>query len=112
MSYGSNMNNGYQSAPSAPTSSWNPFASSTPTSTSTSTYQDPNQKKWYHFWGGKRRKSRRFRGGSFLPNTDMNIASYASPYSGSQTAQPHNLTRGGKRRTRRNKRRGSRRRRH
>jgi len=80
-------------------------------STSTSTYVDPNKPKpWYQFWGGKRRKSRRLSGlrkfsgrrrlsgGTALPNTEMNIASTASPIKGIYTAQPHNITRGGKRR--------------
>jgi hypothetical protein len=86
---------------------------STPSSTPPSTYVDPNKPKaWYHFWGGKRRKSRRLinrrrkvsgrrrliGGSTALPNTDINIASTASPIKGIYTAQPHNITRGGKRR--------------
>ena len=82
------------------------------TSSSTSTYVDPNKPKpWYQFWGGKRRKSRRLSGrrrklsgrrrligGTALPNTEMNVASTASPIKGIYTAQPHNITRGGKKR--------------
>ena len=48
--------------------------------------------------GGKRRRTVK-RGGGFRPYTDLGVASTASPFSGSRTAQPHNWTGGKKRRS-------------
>ena len=107
------MNSSYDTSQNSGWFSW--LKPSTYTSTS---YVDPNKPKSIsNLWGligGKKRKSRRlsgrrkligprlsglrrFSGGSTaLPNTEMNIASTASPIKGIYTAQPHNITRGGK----------------
>jgi hypothetical protein len=71
---------GYECTP--PKSSWNPL----------------------NWLGGRRRRTVR-RGGGVRPYTDINSASTASRFSGSQTAQPHQWTGGRKRRKTKGKRR-------
>ena len=103
-----NMNSSYNTSQDSGWFSW------LKPSTSTS-YVDPNKPKSIsNLWGligGKKRKSRRLSGrrrligGTALPNTEMNIASTASPIKGIYTAQPHNITRGGKRRKSKSRRR-------
>jgi hypothetical protein len=55
----------------------------------------------YGSMGGKRRKSRRMRGGNFTDNMSRSgLASTAAPITGIRSAQPHNLV-GGRTRRRR-----------
>ena len=98
----------YNKTKSAASSAYSSATGSTPTYTApatTTSYAAPNTSytpSTTSTYGGKRRKSKKMRGGVSSNIALTGLAANASPISGIKTAQPHNWV-GGKR-TRKNKR--------
>jgi hypothetical protein len=100
----SSVKNAYNSASQSVSNAYNSV--SNPTPTYTSTYPNPNEKKWYDIsgWlsGGKRSKSRKRRGGAQVGYPDLSLA---TDVNGIKVVEPTYWIKGGKRsKSRKNKR--------
>ncbi len=89
------VKNAYNSASQSVSNAYNNISNPTPSYT----YEDPNKKPWWKFWGGKR--SRKIRGGAQVGYPDLSLA---TDVNGIKVVEPTYWIKGGKRsKSKRNK---------
>ena len=96
------VKNAYNSASQSVSNAYNSISNPTPSYT----YEDPNKKPWWKFWGGMRSKSNTQtkalkRGGAQVGYPDLSLA---TDVNGIKVVEPTYWIKGGKRRNKRSKR--------